>query len=157
ELIKIHKVLLNNRAFECISEPYLKAVKRLNPTSLPTAKNYIKFLAAYLRLYDKFQNELSAIITPYLNRRLKDFIFLTYMAIGQQIDMVLNGFNEQYKNKDKDHKTLELRNEFQSAAHNILRGVMADSMFALTRLINFYAINRPLKTTSLIITHCSEE
>ncbi|MBB2147371.1 hypothetical protein [Pedobacter gandavensis] len=138
---------------------YLENIRRLStdPELIRLEENYVCFLEAFFEATMRYNQGLIQLLSPYLNRNLKSFLYPLIKPLGTAFDGLFSQMYEELSKQTTDEMTSEVKSELHSLAHNQIRGAIADTLFAVTRLINFYAHHKSEVISPLVYNTIRDE
>ncbi len=159
DVVKAHKLLLIPEYPEQVYQAYLSCAKRLlsDPDLINREANYIEFLKIYILAIRRYEIQLKTILKIYLNKSLKEFVFQLFGSINEYLDQLFSIFYKNLETGTIDTSTPESKSEFHEWAHNQLRGVIVDVMFAVARLVNFYSEHQLEEISPIIFNSYSDQ
>jgi hypothetical protein len=140
--IREQKILTISNSFKELSIDYLASVIRLlkNKEEIKYEQNYIYFLDKYLNTNQSLKQEIKELLIPFLNRELKEFLWLAGIQLNTFTERMVNQFYKDYeKTQNNLGKDIETLAEFSERSHHFLKGRLNDNLFAFTCLINLFS------------------
>jgi len=140
--IREQKMLTIPHTFNDLSREYLASVNRLliNKEEIECEQNYIYFIEKYLNTTQALKNKIKDLLLPFLNRELKEFLWLAGIQLNIFTERMVKQFYKDYE-KTQNHlcKDIETLAEFSERSHHFLKGKLNDTLFAFTCLINLFS------------------
>lgn len=138
---KEHKLLLIPDDNKPLLEKYEETAKRIitDKKLLNAELHYLKFIETYSCANTELKKQIKEILTPYLNKSLKEFLVLTFQHIELYSTQLTEHLYETIRNESSNNMNPDELSEFHAWSHSALRGRVMDILFASTNLINLFA------------------
>jgi hypothetical protein len=138
---KEHKLLLIPTDNKTLLEKYEETARRIisDDKTLNKELHYLKFIKTYSYAITELKKQIKELLSPFLHRSLKEFLFLTFRHIELYKARLTKHLYEKTGDEPLSSLTLDELSEFHAHGHNALRGRLMDILFASTNLINSFA------------------